>query len=280
MSKKKFQINLLIAEIPFRVVFLKADEAIQKKINKHYENFITAGAFKSKSAKQKEIEIKIDLFKRRRTNNKRVQLPHYRKGTFFWKHEGRFQGRVSLQKRKAKFTCAKSMLYIDRVLRVVCFLFIISHKGVLLHASSILRNNEGYVFFGHQATGKSTIIKLLDGEILSDDTAILLPSRNKVFIFTSPFDPKIRGVRNLKAELKALFLLKKSKVNRISLINKTPFLLLFSYIRPNLKFFENCGTLQTRLFQSLFNLTRNVSIYSFQFKKTPGLWEVINAHQS
>lgn len=280
MSKKKFQINLLIAEIPFRVVFLKADEVIQKKINKHYENFITVDAFKSKSAKQKKVELKIDLFKARRANNKSVQLPHYGKGTFFWKHEGRFQGRANLQKRKAEFACVKSMLYIDRVLRVVCSLFIISHEGVLLHASSILKNNQGYVFFGHQGAGKSTIIKLLGGEILSDDTTILLPSRNKVFIFTSPFDPKIRGVRNLKAELKALFLLKKSKVNKISLINESPFLLLFSHLRPNLKFFENCDTLQARIFQNIFDLVDKISINSFQFKKDPGLWEVVNAHKS
>lgn len=280
MSKKNFGINLLIAGIPFRVVFLNVDEAVQKKINKRYENFITADTFKNKSTRQKKAEIKINLFKRSRKNNKRVQLPHCRKEIFFWKHEGKFQGKVDLQKKKAEFTCVGSMLYIDRVLRVACSLFIIDQGGVLLHASSMMKNNQGYVFFGHQGAGKSTIIKLLDGKVLSDDTAILFSSKNKVFIFTSPFDPKIRGVRNLKAELKSLFLLDKSKMNRISLIKKTPFLLLFGHLRPNLKFFENCGILQTRLFQNLFNLTKGVSVYRFQFKKTSGLWEVIDAHQS
>lgn len=274
----KFQINLLIADIPFQVSFLKADEAIQKKINKCYENFIApAGTFKSNLSRRKEVKIEIDFFKRRQANStKKSQLPHCKKGMFFWKHEDRFQGRVDLQERKAKFTCLKSMLYINRVLRVVCSLFIISHKGVLLHASSILRNNEGYVFFGHQAAGKSTIIKLLDGEILSDDTAILLPSGNKIYIFTSPFDPKIRGVRNLKAELKALFLLKKGKVNRISLINKTSFLLLFSYIRPNLKFFENCDILQVRIFENIFELIKNSDIHNLRFRKNLMVGKVID----
>jgi len=283
MSKKKFRVNLLIAEIPFQVIFLGADNNLQKKITGYYENFTIPSRDFRKNLDIVNIEINFLIRKPKKTAS-RPRLPYCKNEIFIWEHKGKFQGKVDLKKRKAKFFCLNSMFYINRILRVTCSLHIIQNNGLLLHASSILRNDSGYVFFGHQNAGKSTIIKLLDGEVLSDDTTILRPIEKKFFIFSSPFDPKIQNVRNFKVELKTLFLLGKSKFDKISLVTNNSFLLIYNHTRPNLKFIKNCDNLKSRTFQNISLLIEKKSIYSLRFKKGLNVRKVVNEfdakHQS
>lgn len=76
----------------------------------------------------------------------------------------------------------------ENFLRVLCAWESLACGGLLLHASGIVRNGRGYVFFGHSGAGKTTIAGLSAPHVvLSDDLVIVRLVGDRVFVFGTPF---------------------------------------------------------------------------------------------
>jgi hypothetical protein len=76
------------------------------------------------------------------------------------------------------------------VLRVLYFYGFLENKGLLLHASGLVRNNRAYVFPGVSDAGKTTVVRHSPGmPVLSDEVvAVRLGGRNEVPVaFGTPF---------------------------------------------------------------------------------------------
>jgi hypothetical protein len=66
--------------------------------------------------------------------------------------------------------------------------------GVALHGAGIARNGRAWIFAGPSRSGKSTAIRLTQGESLGDDFAVVLPSVNGFSVPAVPFDNAETGV--------------------------------------------------------------------------------------
>jgi len=107
-------------------------------------------------------------------------------------------------------------LFISRVLA--------DRHGCMFHSSGVIIEGKGLLFAGHSGAGKSTIGKMLDGqvEILCDDRIIVRKDLNGFRIHGTYYHGEIPVFSPHSAPLKALFFLEKSNHNRlIPIPNKT-----------------------------------------------------------
>lgn len=91
---------------------------------------------------------------------------------------------------------------------------------VLIHASVIKNNNEGFVFLGRSGTGKSTHSRLwinnIEGsELLNDDNPVVRLVEDKAVVFGSPWSGKTPCYRNESVPLTGIVRLKQAPVNKI-----------------------------------------------------------------
>lgn len=85
--------------------------------------------------------------------------------------------------------------------------------GFIFHASSLIKNNKGYVFVGKKGSGKSTVRKLFPKfACLGDDSAIIRKSGRKYYLYGSPFYQKTnRSYPNIKVPIALILFLNKAK---------------------------------------------------------------------
>jgi hypothetical protein len=96
----------------------------------------------------------------------------------------------------------------------------VQHKTLLLHASVVEKDGQGYAFLGKSGTGKSTHsalwIKYIEGvSLLNDDNpAIRIEADGSVNIYGTPWSGKTPCYQNRKAALASLVRLEQAPVNR------------------------------------------------------------------
>ncbi len=105
-------------------------------------------------------------------------------------------------------------LMIAAVYSVLC-----SFKTLLLHASAVDYNGRGIVFVGPSGIGKTTQAELwrdfLGADIINGDKVFLKAEREGLFACGSPWKGSSPYCLNRRAEVKAVVVLRQSKVNRI-----------------------------------------------------------------
>ncbi|MCL7988424.1 hypothetical protein M8998_10780 [Sphingobacterium sp. lm-10] len=96
------------------------------------------------------------------------------------------------------------------------------HKTILIHASVIERNSEGYAFLGKSGTGKSTHSNLWKkhipgSKLLNDDNpAVKIEEDGSVRIYGTPWSGKTPCYRNVSVDLRALVRLKQAPHNTMN----------------------------------------------------------------
>ena len=94
------------------------------------------------------------------------------------------------------------------------------HDTVLIHASAVENDGNGYLFLGKSGTGKSTHSSLwmryVEGtELLNDDNpAIRITKDGIAYVYGTPWSGKTPCYRNRRATLKALVRLEQAPANR------------------------------------------------------------------
>lgn len=129
-------------------------------------------------------------------------------------------------------------------------------KGFLLHSSAIKKDGKAYVFVGLAGAGKSTIARLaiLKGyTILNDEAPLILKRKNKFFVYSTPFGGDIRPIENTSAELKALFVISKSKKAAIKKANPENYLDFLISMSITYFFVQKQYTYNDFLLESLIN---------------------------
>jgi hypothetical protein len=105
----------------------------------------------------------------------------------------------------------------ENFLRVACAWLAIEHRGLLLHASGIVRDGRGYVFFGHSGAGKSTVAELSPGAaILSDDLVWLRLQGGRIWLHGVPFRGELQAPHaNAAAPVAGLYALEQAAQHRL-----------------------------------------------------------------
>lgn len=86
--------------------------------------------------------------------------------------------------------------------------------GVMIHASGVTDNDNGYLFSGLSGIGKSTMAGLWknkDAEIINDDRLIIMPNENNYKIYNTPMPYYFDTAKD--CGLTKIFLLKQSQNN-------------------------------------------------------------------
>ena len=103
---------------------------------------------------------------------------------------------------------------VENFLRVLYSLLCVQNDGFLFHAAGIVKGGNGYLFFGHAGSGKTTVSRLSsDYTILSDDLVVVRAINGLWRVFGTPFwgDMQDRKKTNESAEIKGFFALVKDQ---------------------------------------------------------------------
>jgi len=94
-------------------------------------------------------------------------------------------------------------------------------QGCILHSSGVILDGSGLLFIGQSGAGKSTMVKLLKGraEILCDDRNILRRGSENIRVYGTWCHGEVPLVSSASAPLRAIFLLRKSESNRLTLLH-------------------------------------------------------------
>lgn len=107
---------------------------------------------------------------------------------------------------------------------------LIDFNGIVFHASAIEYKGEAYLFSADSQVGKSTHTSLWQKyigsdnvKIINDDKPVIRVTDNKIFVYGSPWTGGSGKENNIKAPLKAIVFLERSKINSISRAEDTAY---------------------------------------------------------
>lgn len=112
------------------------------------------------------------------------------------------------------------------------------YNGMYIHASSIVVNDNAYLFSAPSGTGKSTHTNLWlkkfndNAFILDDDKPVVRIMDDGIFAYGTPWSGKHDISANKKVKLQAICFLKRDKINWIRKLN---------YNESAFKIYENCS---------------------------------------
>jgi len=162
---------------------------------------------------------------------------------------------------------------IDAVARIASSLLFPLKGCLLVHGSSIIQNNKGYLFLGVSGSGKSTIAELSNATILNDEISLIsIEDNGEIFIQGTPFYGDLKQGANLKSKLEAIYLIQQS--------NKTHVCEIDSF-HQNLALLRNivCFSREVSEFDIIIKLIDiiigKVSIKQLFFEKNKNFLEVI-----
>jgi len=151
------------------------------------------------------------------------------------------------------------------------------NRGFILHASSLVRDNLGYIFTGQEDSGKTTVRKLFPELVcLGDDTAILRKVGKQFFLFSSPFYQRdYKPCAGYKAPVASLFVLaKKADFNRVELL---VFPENLRAVLSNAYISETKNNIQEKelLSKNCYEFCLKTKIFALSFKKDRSFWPLL-----
>ncbi len=100
------------------------------------------------------------------------------------------EGLIDLDRMRANlnFSSQYAFQVVDYFLRVVLAAAVFKAGGMMLHAAGIVRRGLAYLFFGHSGSGKTTVSRLSNAElVLNDDLVVLMPAGRGWQVYGTPF---------------------------------------------------------------------------------------------
>ena len=189
-------------------------------------------------------------------------------------NSNKFMGEFNLKNLEGELKCV-NYLYFNPFLRIVFALFLLQNEGFLIHAASIIHNNNGYIFPGGSGAGKSTISKISDDStILTDELTLVRKVDEKFVIYGTPFWGEYEVAENKKIEVKELYFLKKDDKNYIKEISPS---MAIKMILPNIFFFNVNKEFTNLIFNLINEFIETVPCYELHFLPDPSFWRLIDA---
>ncbi len=164
----------------------------------------------------------------------------------------------------------------ENFLRVVYAWRCFQDNALLLHASGIIREGRGYVFFGPSGSGKTTVTRLSQRyTILSDDLVILKPQNGKWRVFGVPFRGALPEAprTNMAAGLTGLFALFKGSEHRVMPMPSAEAVARLAACVP---FVMRLPDNARRVTENCAALNAAVPARALHFSQDSGFWEVLD----
>lgn len=162
----------------------------------------------------------------------------------------------------------------ESIIRIFYSLLAVENHGFLIHSSSLIHKEKGYVFFGVSGSGKSTVVKLSESdECLTDELTLIRKDETGYLTAGTPFHGELPIYRNKMAELVNLFFLKKSETTYFRKMNRSE---IYPILLRNVLFFSDDWSLRQKIFTTVIDLADHVEIYEMNFEKNDKFWRIID----
>ncbi len=164
----------------------------------------------------------------------------------------------------------------DSFIRVLYTELLLPHPGFLLHCSSVIRAERGYVFSGDSGAGKTTIGTLNpENVLLGDDLLILRKADDRSYhVYGTPFvGSDIPWGVNQHAPIKALLFLNQARENRVAPLRPNE---ATSKLLKQVMFFRRSRAGLEAIFSAVSDLVRSVPVYDLFFLPDNSVWDVID----
>ncbi len=186
-----------------------------------------------------------------------------------------FVGSIDLRERSGQVVLAEpDEISLDCFLRVAYSLALVEAGGLLVHAASLMREGNGYLFCGPSGSGKTTVARLSpDATLLTDEISIVRVSGARALCYGTPFWGELaRGGEHRSAPLVGIYFLRKAGRHAVEALRPRKAL---ERLLPNVLFFAREAELTTRLLGVSADLVEAVPCFDLSFQLDPAFWKII-----
>lgn len=149
------------------------------------------------------------------------------------------------------------------------------YKANLIHASGVKKEDAGILFTGPSGSGKTTVVQLSkDYKVLNDEICLIEPGKKGYILYSTPFNGFFTQKQKGSAKLKAILILKQSKVHKISRIKSTETVKsIFKEIVPPIGLEEKMDSaVHSDMLNYAISLAQDVPVYQLEFLPDNGFW--------
>lgn len=264
-------LNISIGDINLQI---ESDKEFITQIKKFYSNFIV-------EEKSPIISIKVEYITETEFGKKfdsDAERPNVKIDKLSGVCIVRWQnldGEFNLLKKEGILKCTHP-ISLTNFLRIIYTFILLEDQGFLIHASSLIRDGNGYLFPGKSGAGKTTITRLSgDAILLTDEVSLVKMVNGKFNIFGTPFWGELAiGGENTSIPLKAVYFPVKDEKGYIKHLKPSQAL---HKLLPNVLFFVNDEKLNENLFNLCYEFILNIPTYKLHFLPDPTFWRLIDA---
>jgi len=272
MMHSVYNLNLSIADIPVTLRLTNLDEPRHARLLQRYAPFVTAATSEA---------ISVDV----RVEPGPEYIPFESAQTWQIKstvQAGRLEFESYLEKGWIDLTAGHGALTLrprgdtENFLRVLYAWQCLDHGALLLHASGVIRQGKGYVFFGPSGSGKTTITQLsLEHTVLSDDLVIVKKRGQTCRVYGVPFrgDMPEAPRTNAEADLRGLFMLVKADEHRLTPVAAPEAVARLAACVP---FVMSQPANTWRVAELCADMVASVPVLALHFRREVGFWSVID----
>lgn len=181
---------------------------------------------------------------------------------------------VVLNHSSAEFLGVRHEYALDSLLRILLTVVLLPRRGFLLHAATVVRGGQAYVFMGPSGAGKSTVASLSPrGSVLTDEISLLRHTEGAWQAHGTPFWGEFRAAGvNCHFPIAGIYSLEQDSEDRVDpMLAKD----MLRAMLPCVLFFTREKRANAALLHILFGLVQRVPCYRLRFRRGTEFWEAI-----
>jgi hypothetical protein len=255
-----------IANLPLRFWCDSSD--FIELIKERYSGFLT-----SSGVPIGELEIEVTPGNRLATGGEDVLV--VREGEQWLMERMDFRARWNVSTGQGRIRLVASIYSLDSVLRVLLTLVLAQKDGLLLHASSVIRDGSAVVFLGKSGAAKTKIAKLAppDTFLLSDDVSCLIRRPNSFNAMGTPFYCGLgRSGESREAPVGTIYLAAHGRENKIEPVGGAA---AVRGILENVLLFSQDPELSKSVFETSCEFVSRVPVKRLTFVPGTSIWDLV-----
>jgi hypothetical protein len=261
--------NMIVDIVGYPVRFGVNDESMLDVLRNRYRHFLDSTA-------SPIVEFDIEVLPSPPGGDSDLSVR--RDGTQWRMSRGDFDARWDSRTRCGCIRQTLNPYSTDSVLRIVHSLLLGSDRGFLLHASSLVIDEQAYVFTGPSGSGKTTMARLAPANavLLTDEISCIRRTAEGWMAFGTPFAGELGTSGNrVSAPIAGVYRLEKGGTNTIDTLRQGD---AIRTLMRNVLFFASDENRRAQVLDTVCELTSDVPVARLTFTPAAAAWEMVRSH--